>query len=479
MSSDRITKENSDNYALFVLLRTFTPDEWKEFEKFIASPYFNKGRNYLPFVKILKKYHPGYDKEKLSKENIYKKLFPGKVYKESVISSMFSRLYNLGEEFLIHFEFNKENNIKKEIIAIGALNSRKLKSKALKRATKAENMINGSAVGKDHYLIKKLYYTELGYFHYYNENRHQLYDIFNLILDNIFYSFLIEFSHTDSSMLAHKISWKSDHENSLITKMTDHIDFDKIFELIRKEDKIEYPFIRISYLMYKAIKNLENDDHYFELKELTYANFNKLDYSYRKQILNTLALICNLKFINGKNDFKVEAFEIKKNAIENDLFEKTGNHIKIDEFRSVFLEALNVNQIKWAEEFAEKYNVKLSPQVRKDVLNYCKARIAFENSEFDKAIEHIMEVNINHIAFKIDMKNLLAKIYYETNSTESLHSLLNTYYQLLNNSGFQIEELALRHFNFIKYLKNILKIKENFKSNSEFEILKKAFYLKM
>jgi hypothetical protein len=61
---------------LVQMMKSFTKDELKDFEKFIASPYFNKGRNLTPYLKILIKILPGYSGQKHNQE-FFRKLYPG------------------------------------------------------------------------------------------------------------------------------------------------------------------------------------------------------------------------------------------------------------------------------------------------------------------------------------------------------------------------------------------------------------------
>jgi hypothetical protein len=67
---------NLEKNYLIQMLKTFTAGEWKEFEKFSSSPYFNKGRNYLPMLKILKKYYPDFDSPEFTHQTIYKNYIP-------------------------------------------------------------------------------------------------------------------------------------------------------------------------------------------------------------------------------------------------------------------------------------------------------------------------------------------------------------------------------------------------------------------
>ena len=59
---------------LIQILKTFSPDEVKNFEKFVVYPYFSTGRNVEGLYSILKPYYPEFDSPKLDKKNVFKKL---------------------------------------------------------------------------------------------------------------------------------------------------------------------------------------------------------------------------------------------------------------------------------------------------------------------------------------------------------------------------------------------------------------------
>ena len=70
------------NSRLIKILKTFSKEEFREFEKFTASPYFSTGRNLVPFLNILKKYYPAFDSDEFTNEKIFSGLFPGKKFNE-------------------------------------------------------------------------------------------------------------------------------------------------------------------------------------------------------------------------------------------------------------------------------------------------------------------------------------------------------------------------------------------------------------
>jgi hypothetical protein len=94
---------------LIALLKTFTKQEMKDFEKFISSPYFSPGRNLKPLFNVLKKYYPEFNSPNLTHEKIYRKLYPGKKYEkkksEHVLQVLVSEMMSLAEKFVVYDGF--------------------------------------------------------------------------------------------------------------------------------------------------------------------------------------------------------------------------------------------------------------------------------------------------------------------------------------------------------------------------------------
>jgi len=132
-----------ENSKISRILRSFTKDEIKTFEKFITSSYFNGGRNFLPLFKIIKKYYPAFNSPHFNMQNIYSELY-GREYNPAVIKTMISGLIDLAEKFLVHNSI-KNNEQENYRILAGELRERKLfnyfdivKKEALKKLSKTE-----------------------------------------------------------------------------------------------------------------------------------------------------------------------------------------------------------------------------------------------------------------------------------------------------------------------------------------------------
>ena len=60
------------------ILRTLSADELKLFREFIRSPYHNKNKNVISLFEIIRKFSPSFNDPNLTKEKVFKKIFPGK-----------------------------------------------------------------------------------------------------------------------------------------------------------------------------------------------------------------------------------------------------------------------------------------------------------------------------------------------------------------------------------------------------------------
>lgn len=458
---------------LIRLLKTISAGEWSAFEKFAGSPYFNEGRNYMPLLKILKKHHPEFNSSDFTKEKIYNKLYPGKQFKESVLNSMFSRLYKIGEDYLIYSAVNKDKTMLKERLIIKELRSRGVMLKLNRQIDEKLNFLLRKNFSSNDF--KSLYQiqSELNKLVQVSNKTENFYrSIYSLIKYSLYF-FLFEVSLKFSSVYSLKNYWNEDFTASYLSKIFEAIDFNKILAIIEKEDYKNYVPIKLCYLSYLATRYPDNDGYYHQMKTLYLKESENLDDDFRITILTNLTAICSMKLVLGKSSFKHEAFELKKIFIEKNMFFHSDDYIKIGDFRSAFLDAVNVGDLEWAENFLEKYLHRVHPDFRDNAYHFCKAWLSYYAGMHDQALEHVSKVNVNQITFKLDLKNITARVYYDTDSTEPLYSLLDSYYQLIVNSGSKNKEYLSRHKRFIKYLRMLLKIKNGSNNQTELSLLKK------
>ncbi|MCB0520702.1 MAG: hypothetical protein KDD27_17330 [Saprospiraceae bacterium] len=86
---------------LLTLLRALRPEEHKELDKFLQSPFFKASPSHLLFFRHLCKYHPGFDLGKAELVAAYRRCFGQKEYTDSRLYNLMSALAHNVEDFMV------------------------------------------------------------------------------------------------------------------------------------------------------------------------------------------------------------------------------------------------------------------------------------------------------------------------------------------------------------------------------------------
>jgi hypothetical protein len=132
---------------LFPILRSFTSEELREFERYLASPFFGYKAFVLKFFRHLPKYHPHYRDEDISKESLFKKVYKNRKYNDNLVRRILSDLIRAAEDFLTLKNF-KGNDIFRNACLLNELRNRglndsfRVRSGSILREIESSNEIN-------------------------------------------------------------------------------------------------------------------------------------------------------------------------------------------------------------------------------------------------------------------------------------------------------------------------------------------------
>ena len=109
-------------------MKSFSKNEIIQFDEFLRSPFYNKKPNAVKFFETLKKHAPDYNGDEFGKENIWKRLYPGKKYNWGVLKNLIFDLTKLSEKF-IEVMLYEDNITEKNFHYLDALSKRKIHNK--------------------------------------------------------------------------------------------------------------------------------------------------------------------------------------------------------------------------------------------------------------------------------------------------------------------------------------------------------------
>ncbi len=439
------------NEKIISILKTFSEEDVKDFKKFIASPYFSRGRNFEKYYNSLLKFYPGFEIEK----DKFLKIYFGK--KDDAEGKQSKILRTLNSDF---------TKILEDYIAISALRRMEFYSNFLLvegysirglyeiGESKVEEYLS-SENGWDVGYIKELQRilmrnTDSNFKGLANKNS-EMYDVVEQQSED-----LINFLFAMSNQLLNSLDVNSKVFN--ITRRTEQLsllfnnfNLDKFLEDLRpdypnyKKIKLDIIFICI------MLKNKKFENLYSHLNDVYMDTYDALD---MREKMNYFMSVINYYTANQSEQIIQQKFEFVKFALSKGLFPSGEiRFLNAGTFKMFLLAGLHAYDVDWTENFVKEYIEKVNPDIKENMLCYANSYIEHYKGDYLKSLDYISRFRFEMEIFTYDMKLMQLKNYYE----------------LAKQSELYIENLNYAIDAFLHFLKDNKKVSENYRlSGREF-----------
>ena len=444
------------------VLKTFTESELKKFEDFLNSPYFNKGKRYIiRFYEELTGYHPDYSDQLSSKREVYKKLYPKERYNDVRFRKLSSELYKLLLEYLAVESFTSDQNLKREYI-LTQLNQRIPGNLFESELKNSYFELYKPDLRNDNFFKHMYELVSKEKFYFFQRKRSRALDQFD--------QEMIYFTKYSLSLFLLKFIERTMEMRFFKAQKFDLPLFGEIITFIRKNDMLNDPFINILYLQLSLCLK-DDDESYFKLRKLLHKEERKLDSNQIKIIYTILSNYAAERAEKGVPGFPEEILSVNLEILKKDLTEQYISGFLFVNIVTLFLKFKKINELK---RFIKQNSVKLNPEIREAVLDYCNSCLAFYDEDFDSALSHLSKINFDHYQLRFRIKNLTLKIYYEQKQYEAIYSLMDSYRHILKRETDIPESIKKTISAFLKFLKELTDIKTRKKKNEK-RILTREF----
>lgn len=455
------------HYTFVKILKKFSPDEIKEFEKLLNSPLHN---NHLTLIKLfgeLKKYYPKFSDRKITKEFLFGIVNKGKSYDDKLFRKYLSRLNKLAEEYLHIVQMRKEKE-KRDLNVLLQLSKRDLKEVYARKLKDVERSFEkDSKIDPDHFLSKYqlslIKYNQKSAGNYIDSYNDELTDSYN----NLVSYFLFYSESLINQIETNKFSFCSKEELYSSNLLFDKINIKDYIKKINKDKTQENPdrllFLELIMNDSKMISHDSDLTAYKNLRSLVYINSGKLSDQLLYFYLQRMNIFCILENVKGDNDMNKELFENYKMLIDNNLLDLKGSKaITILDFRQILSSALKNNEFKWAEKFIESKLELVKEELRINIYHYSYALLRFSEKNYEGSLDHLLKIKSESMPVKIDIYVLKAKIFYDQGHFDSALSIADSFRHYISGNKL----IAVIHkttlMNFLKYFKLIIKLNVNF-----------------
>lgn len=450
---------NISNLKLFQLIRNLSPKEEKEFKKFISSPLYTSGRNYVPIFNEIKKLLNSGSSD-LPSHQLYEKLYPGKKYNSQTLKNRFSELYKLGEEFLIYRKI-LENQFERDKLLTGIFFERNMtnffENKYKKTFHEVCKQKDNNTKFSNVFLLKQIYGN-----HLLKEMKMEKY--FNNLYDNSIYSVCL----TLINLFEFGIEFKQQeylnrqYDFNPVVGILNSIDFQNLILNINSKDFPILNVVKMVYNLYKAYENLEEEHYYFEAREIFKKIKNNLSDDYLLNTYMVFIYYCTRRQNAGIRKFYYELFKLYNEKLNMGFHSDFSQKIyPVNNFRDYVFIGIEIGQHEWVENFIKKYSHLLPEENRENEINLSYARLYISRNKFQSAYDYLLRIKPTNILHYTDCSVMKLLCQYELDLIEEAYFEIDKLKHFLSNHPEMPKIQKTYISNFIKVyfilLKNITK----------------------
>jgi hypothetical protein len=452
------------------ILGTFTKNELKEFEKFISSAYFNKGRNNAPLLNLLVKFYPKFDDEYLTHEYIYSQLYPGKKFNKQILWNMFSSLQNMAEEFLVSISLGKNKFMKNSLLAEEFLN-RRLASYQAKKLDEMEKTLEKMGIDDMFFGYKNRLETERMSYHFLEDTQHLLSAHIVKKGEYAILGMLRELSAVINDLHANSFMFNAKFDVNIPKKFIESLDMEQVITYARNNGFIYSDIMEMLYCSIMMVLKFEEEKYFHRLKELFEKNLDKFSVNEKLSWITTLSNYCTMKGNKGESKFREYLFEI--NNLELKTGFSSGNKpLSKILFIQILRNALSIDKTDWARKYIDEFTPKLKPSYQKPMRALGLAYLYQKLKDYPKVLENLKDVKFIDARDKMYVKSIYLRTYFETGETELLLYQIDSAKHFMTSSNSLSETTRKNFLRFLNYLSGLVFAIEK-KDETEIGLIKK------
>lgn len=439
---------------LLELLAAFSAKEIREFGEYVSSPIFNKNEAVLKLYEHIQKCYPDFDEKKMGKEYVFSKIFPDAEFNDGFMRTIMFNLNKLAEDYLKYSKFLNDEFTQDKYL-MESYDEKRLQKQFEKKLKSTYDKLEKSVKSKDEHYFYRKYVLENMFNRYENKLmdsllkvQHARYGDIGNESDNLIKFFMIALMRRYREMLNKRYVYKIDYSLKFIDELVNHLNQNKYDDI---------PLIEFYFRFIQLMEGIDEGKNYIFIKDFLLKNYkifpNVEAYAYFICLCN---VISQQKMDNWQNElFNMYKFTLEKNVYSND---GTGK-ITFIEFIAMLFTALRIKEYTWAESFVDKYKHKLPENEKQNAANFSYARLNFERGNFSKANEYLSKVHFEALFYKIWVKGLQIRIYYEMGWLNEAMNQIDSYRHFLSSNPLLTKQNVRANTNFIRLTKRLIAAK--------------------
>jgi hypothetical protein len=365
---------------LIQLLSTLTVDEYRRFKKMLKSPFFTTSPHFLKLYEVLKKYHPLFENQKLTKEYVYNRVFARNKYDENKMRMLMRDFTSLVEDYLIWIDLKSQKQerakrmlsvyLKRDLFVWYERDRKRLLKELEKQPYRDLEYYN------------ELYHLDFDYFFHPLTSKRDLHDdILQRLMDSIDRQFILA---------KYRIMSEMKNRERIKTKNYEL----RFLQLINSKEVNEFLHENVFYQLYTLLFQLPNEENiepfFQKLKLFFIAHIDKIRRVDQSLFLGQLINLGVREINNGNSIYYSEVLDLYKVGLENDLIIER-QQMTVATFGNIVTVGCHAEDFEWVETFIETHQLFLDAKVRETTVAINLGLWHFYQNNFDAAYDLFLQ----------------------------------------------------------------------------------------
>ncbi|MFN0214594.1 MAG: hypothetical protein ACKVT2_10100 [Saprospiraceae bacterium] len=445
-----------------LLLRALHPDEYKDFEKFLQSPFFKASEQYLKYFRCLCKYHPSFEVEKAELQAVYKRCFGPDSLNDTKLYNLMSGLGKQIEQFLVVqlILHNSEQEAPLfQPLLVRSLDERNTGAYFRKEAQTLIDEITASPrKGANHYLSLSLLNHEV----YFNPDTPKSEDHPPYLrqaseqLDLYYYISKLRYS---AEMKGREQLYSYSYEWPLLEAILDE----------SSKHLGKHPLLDLYHALVRLYWEGPNGQGFNSLTSEFTQKFYILSKPDQDALLRHLINI-GIPLVSKGSPIESELLKLYKLSIESDGL-LAGNRITYSSFLNIYNLACLCNETAWAEHFLEQFAPYLEESKQQPTIHLARAGLFYQQGLLDKAQLQLIPEIFQTPLLDLLGRAILIRIAYDRfildpEQYNFLLAQITSYEKYVANQALSTEKRKAE-LNWTKFVRKLTSVKSAGKKVSE------------
>jgi hypothetical protein len=408
------------------LIKTFSDEDVKNFGEYIKCSLFNKRKELVKLFNVIAKCRPDYTNTVLKREKLFKKLYPKSKYDEQTLRTRMTELTTLIRGYFSLFHNQKNPYQQKMSLAKELMSRDKYKMSAKILNDIIEVLENEKYNNSDYFVNKYFALSELCNIFSMEGNYKELLNKEINRNESLIYFFLSAFLNSSRDIITDNIQNKVKKDSPISNQYFKCFSPENFLSFLKETNNEHYALIAIYYYSYLTRKENDVEEHYYNLKDIVFKEYNKFP---KKDLFNFWDYLSSAVFpvlINKDKKFYNERHIINKFFIELNVFLTINDkYIHTQTFNNIANSAMVINELEWAEQFILKHKDFLLPEFKENTFNYCMACLCTKKKEFEKSLDYLSKIKMSELAYNLDTRFCYIVNYYELNLFDQFFSSID------------------------------------------------------